>query len=134
MLMKKPCLKSERQGVASLYVVIFATILFGVITLSFTRIILSEVEQSSDDDLSQSAYDAALAGVEDAKIAVNRYFNCLNANGSAAACSNINVFSNDTNCEDGFPLGQILHGVDGEVKIQESRGGAAEEKIGRAHV
>lgn len=127
MLMKKSCIKSERQGVASLYVVIFATILFGVITLSFTRIILSEVEQSSDDDLSQSAYDAALAGVEDAKIAVNRYFNCLNANGSAAACSNINVFSNDTNCEDGFPLGQILHGVDGEVKIQESRGGAAEE-------
>jgi len=127
--MKRLCLKSERQGVASLYVVIFATILFGVITLSFTRIILSEVEQSSDDDLSQSAYDAALAGVEDAKIAVNRYFNCLNANGSAAACSNINVFSNDANvnCEDGFPLGQILHGVDGEVKIQESHGGAAGE-------
>ena len=64
--MKRSCLKSERQGVASLYVVVFATILFGVITLSFTRIILSEVEQSSDDDLSQSAYDAALAGVEDA--------------------------------------------------------------------
>lgn len=124
MSMKWSCLNSERQGVASLYVVIFATILFGVITLSFTRIILSETEQSSDDDLSQSAYDAALAGVEDAKIAVNRYFNCLNSNGSAAACSNLNVFASDTNCEDGFPLGQILHGVNGEVKIQESHGGA----------
>lgn len=127
MSMKRSWLKSERQGVASLYVVIFATILFGVITLSFTRIILSENEQTSDDDLSQSAYDAALAGVEDAKVAVNRYFNCLNASGSAAACANLNVFSNDTNCEDGFPLGQIMHGVNGEVKIQESRGGAAEE-------
>ncbi len=125
MLMKKPCFKSERQGVASLYVVIFATILFGVITLSFTRIILSEVEQSSDDDLSQSAYDAALAGVEDAKVAVNRYFNCLNTRGSADACSEFNVFTSDTNCEDGFPLGQILHSVDGEVKIQESHGGAS---------
>lgn len=127
MLMKRSCLKSERQGVASLYVVIFATILFGVITLSFTRIILSETEQSSDDDLSQSAYDAALAGVEDAKIAVNRYFNCLNTSGSAGACNNLNVFAEDDNCEDGFPLGRILHGVSGEVKIQESRGGASNE-------
>ena len=57
----------ERKGAASLYVVIFATILFGVITLSFIRIILSESSQTSNDDLSQSAYDSALAGVEDAK-------------------------------------------------------------------
>lgn len=67
-----------RRGVASLYVVIFATILFGVIVLSFIRIILSETIQSSNDDLSQSAYDSALAGVEDAKIAVNRYYQCIN--------------------------------------------------------
>lgn len=128
MFMKRSCLKSERQGVASLYVVIFATILFGVITLSFTRIILSETEQSSDDDLSQSAYDAALAGVEDAKIIVNRYFNCLNTHGdNTSLCNQYNVFANDTNCEDGFPLGQLLHGVSGEVKIQESHGGADSE-------
>lgn len=128
MLMKKPCFKSERQGVASLYVVIFATILFGVITLSFTRIILSEVEQSSDDDLSQSAYDAALAGVEDAKVIVNKYFNCLNAHGdNTALCDQYNVFINDTNCEDGFPLAQKLYNVNGEVKIQETQGGAAND-------
>lgn len=69
---------STRRGVASLYVVIFATILFGVIVLSFIRIVLSESIQSSNDDLSQSAYDSALAGVEDAKIAVNRYYQCIN--------------------------------------------------------
>lgn len=129
MLMKRLCSKSERQGVASLYVVVFATILFGVITLSFTRIILSEVEQSVDDDLSQSAYDAALAGVEDAKVAVNRYYRCLATNSNANACNTINVFdTSDTNCEDGFPLAKILHDVyDGEVKIQESHGGASGE-------
>ena len=66
-----------KKGMASLYVVLFATILFGVITLSFVRIIISEVIQSSNDDLSQSAYDSALVGVEDAKIAVNRYYQCL---------------------------------------------------------
>ncbi len=70
--------RSTKRGVASLYVVIFATILFGVIVLSFIRIVLSESIQTSNDDLSQSAYDSALAGVEDAKIAVNRYYQCLN--------------------------------------------------------
>ena len=58
--------QSTKKGVASFYVVIFATILFGVITLSFIRIILSESGQSSNDDLSQSAYDSALVGVEHA--------------------------------------------------------------------
>ena len=74
--MKHNPYSSTKKGAASLYVVIFATILFGVITLSFIRIILSESNQSSNDDLSQSAYDSALAGVEDAKIAVNRYYQC----------------------------------------------------------
>lgn len=64
----------SKKGVASLYVVIFATILFGVITLSFIRIILSESQQTGNDDLSQSAYDAAMAGVEDAKLAVNQWY------------------------------------------------------------
>ena len=71
-----PKLTATKKGVASLYIVIFATILFGVITLSFIRIILSESRQTSNDDLSQSAYDSAMAGVEDAKIAVNRYYQC----------------------------------------------------------
>lgn len=35
-------MKSTKKGVASFYIVIFATIIFGVITLSFMRIILSE--------------------------------------------------------------------------------------------
>ncbi len=115
--------QDAKQGVASLYVVIFATILFGVITVSFTRIILSEASQSSDDDLSQSAYDAALAGVEDAKTAVNQYYDCVAKGG--ASCKN-ELFSNSDSdqdvCEDGtFPLARVLYGDEhtGEVKIQE---------------
>lgn len=106
-----------KKGVASIYVVVFATILFGVVTLSFTRIILSEASQSSNDDLSRSAYDAALAGVEDAKLIVNKYYECLQTPG--AACDDYNVFGDD-NCEDGFALAEKLYGVDGEVFIQES--------------
>lgn len=124
-----------KKGAASLYVVVFATILFGVITLSFIRIILSEGNQSSNDDLSRSAYDSALAGVEDAKIMVNRYYKCLSENGSG--CQDYNIFSSDYEiqnpnfCKDGFPLAKKLYGENyvnensgndnpSEIKIQES--------------
>lgn len=112
--------RSTKKGVASLYVVVFATILFGVITLSFVRIIISETSQTSNDDLSQSAYDAALAGVEDAKIAVNRYYQCINQNGTPQTCKFDELFGGD--CDD-FKLKNYLYGADygdGEVLIQES--------------
>lgn len=117
-------MQKTKKGAASLYVVVFATILFGVITVSFARIILSEASQSSNDDLSRSAYDAALAGVEDAKIMVNRYYNCLEHPSSGVDCEReFNVFSDEskTDCTDGFPLARKMHGVDdGEVLIQET--------------
>lgn len=121
--------KKSKQGVASLYVVLFSTILFGVITLSFMRIVLSEAGQSSDDDLSQSAYDSALAGVEDAKRAVNDYYGCLSRGGSAASCNAAALFDND--CTDGIGLAQYLYGnystpdEGWEVKIQETAVGSA---------
>ncbi len=123
---------ATKKGVASLYVVIFATILFGIITLSFARIILSEAEQSSNDDLFQSAYDSAMAGVEDAKYMVNQYYRCINQNGaSSGTCEQYNIFttkdpaSNANLCLDnrnGFKLGDKMHHVDAgeEVKIQET--------------
>lgn len=123
-------LQSTKKGVASLYVVIFATILLGVIVLSFIRIILSEASQTSNDDLSQSAYDSALAGVEDAKIAVNKYYQCR-SNPSGNDCARyLNTLTGSQpngdaifngNCED-FKLKELLYpaSTDNEVKIQES--------------
>lgn len=114
---------STKKGVASFYVVIFATILFGVITLSFVRIILSESGQSSNDDLSQSAYDSALVGVEDAKRAVDEYYACIDRTGSADLCvqeHNGNpLFGGD--CDD-FYLREWLYpnAPDGEVLVEES--------------
>ncbi len=118
--MKRLDIRSTKKGAASLYVVIFTTILFGVITLSFIRIILSETIQSSNDDLSRSAYDSALAGVEDAKIAVNKYYQCL-TNPSNSACNKYtfdNVFGG--NCEDFKLKNKVLGVLESEVKIQES--------------
>lgn len=121
----------ERKGAASLYVVIFATILFGVITLSFIRIILSETTQTMNDDLSQSAYDSALSGVEDAKIAVDRYYQCLSANGKPEDCGRPSIFK--ANCEDDVDgvnrigIADYLYDgySSGEVKIQESSGASS---------
>ncbi len=122
--MKQSTYSSTKKGVASLYVVIFATILFGVITLSFIRIILSESTQTSNDDLSQSAYDSALAGVEDAKIAVNRYYQCMSsAGGNPDSCRFGDLFGGDC---DNFKLkGYLGYDYDGEVLIQESSGSAS---------
>lgn len=101
-----------RKGVASLYIVIFATILFGVVTLSFMRIILSEAEQGSDDDLSRSAYDAAIAGVEDAKTAVNRYYNCLSSGTGKCSEEDYKTLFADIDCTDidGIGLARYLYG------------------------
>ena len=121
--MKKINHSLSKKGVASLYVVIFATILFGVITLSFIRIILSESQQTNNDDLSQSAYDAAMAGVEDAKLAVNRAYQ----NGG-----NLSSLIGG-NCGDSgstFKLKSYLYGSEpGEVKIQDttSKGNGTEQ-------
>lgn len=131
-IMKRLCLKREntKRGVASLYVVLFTTILFGVITLSFMRIILSEAGQSTDDDLSQSAYDSAMAGVEDAKRAVNQYYTCLSGGGTAANCNAAALFAKD--CSSGIGLAKYLYGpgygsdeTGWEVKIQETNVGTS---------
>ncbi len=124
-MVKNVKITTTKAGVASLYVVIFATILFGVITLSFIRIILSEATQSNNDGLSQSAYDSALAGVEDAKIAVNKYYQCVN-NPAGADCNRYlaaNALFDDANPDcDNFKLKRLLYpeSTDTEVKIQES--------------
>lgn len=111
--------EKTKRGATSIYIVVFATILFGIVTLSFVRIMLSEAGQSSDDDLSQSAYDSAMAGVEDAKIAVNEYFKCL-GDGGGASCDSKNVITkspDNPNCQNDFLLGKVLHGMSDESEV-----------------
>lgn len=114
---------NTKRGVASFYVVIFATMLFGVITLSFIRIVTNQAGRSSDDDLSRSAYDSAMAGVEDAKTAINRYYNCLSGGGTSTTCDGATLFRD--NCDDKIGLAEYLYGGDsggydgGEILLSE---------------
>lgn len=76
--------RHQRQaGAVSLFVVIFAMLIMSVMTISFLRIMVTDQRQASDSDLSQSAYDSARAGVEDAKRALLNYQSTCRTSGSA---------------------------------------------------
>ncbi|MDO4508258.1 MAG: hypothetical protein Q4B65_02665 [Candidatus Saccharibacteria bacterium] len=66
-----------KEGAASFYIVAFSTLILVIIAASFAMVIISEVTRAGNDELSQSAYDSALAGVEDAKLAYSNYQRCL---------------------------------------------------------
>ncbi|MBQ6510541.1 hypothetical protein IJI94_01070 [Candidatus Saccharibacteria bacterium] len=65
--------KQTRKGAASIYAVVFVTLLVGIIAVSFVRLILREATDTTDNELSRSSLDAALVGVEDAKRALAEY-------------------------------------------------------------
>lgn len=126
--------KSFKKGVASLYIVIFATIILSIITMSFVGIISSETYQTSNNDLSQSAYDSALAGVEDAKTALMFYHRCISqgyvANEAAESRScprqiyEMEQGIKDSSCD---VVSKVLGRENtGEVIIQENNGNAAD--------
>lgn len=71
--MKNRIKQQFKQGGASMFLVIVSCMFVAVIVASFVRLMIQDQQRASEQDLSQSAYDSAQAGVEDAKIFLNKW-------------------------------------------------------------
>lgn len=117
--------RSSERGATALFIVIFSILLMSTITLSFLSLMVREQQRSTNDELSQSAYDSALAGVEDAKRAI------VAARGSGiaaqAAQNAIDASQQANGCQE---VGRYVNGISTnveEIKIQSSTSSAGAE-------
>lgn len=106
---------SIQRGAVSLFVVIFSALLITVVTVSFIRIMVQNQQQASTTDLSQSAYDSAQAGIEDAKRALIRYQSICNSGGDCAVAQ---AEINSETCNEAIGKLQDVVASGGEVKVQ----------------
>jgi Tfp pilus assembly protein PilX len=125
----------KQKGVVAIFVVIFAALLMTVVTVSFIRITVQNQQQSSATDLSQSAYDSAQAGVEDAKRAI-LYYKKVCADGSSPLCNEIaSGIKNSETCNAAVATledvkAEMISGNGAEVRVQN---GTKDNKLDQAY-
>ncbi len=90
--------QSHNRGAVSIFVVLFTALLVTIVTAGFIQLMLRNQEQATNNDLAQSAYDSALAGVEDAKRSLVKLRQCENDTADSCEAS-IESALNTNSCE-----------------------------------
>ena len=121
--MHRVCKKLNQSGEVALFIVIFSAMLMLVVTVSFTRIMIAGQQQTSNSDLSQSAYDSALAGVEDAKRALARYETICS--GGGVDCSYAKTILASTDCNKAVKELIDVTETNNEVKVMSDNNSSA---------
>ena len=92
-----------KKGAAAVYIVIFTATLLSIIALSFIRLMITESGRTTNYSLSQSAYNSALAGIEDAKIVLLKAQSCIGS--SSTECKQLTSLIDSGSCD---MVGKIL--------------------------
>lgn len=91
----------KQRGAVSLFIVVFSALLITIVTIGFVSIMVKNQQQATATDLSQSAYDSAQAGVEDAKRALIYYQNVCGGSDLTNCTQPIkNAFAPAASCND----------------------------------
>lgn len=118
--------KNFKKGGVSIFIVIVVGVLVSIMSASFLRLMFRDQEQASKLDLSQSAYDSAQAGVEDAKRFLRIFRSACGPSGTGVfegVTHNCNAMRNAIQNESCYTLATAgIGNANGETIIQTNSG------------